>query len=305
MNRKLRGSLLLLVTAAIWGASFVAQSKGAEYLGPFAFNAARSFLAGFVLLIAALVPHRAGPAAGAHYGEIPARRSRRTLILGGVACGAALAAACGLQQMGIASVAVGKAGFLTSLYIVLVPVIGMLSGRTVRAIEWLGVTLSLIGLYLLCVDGPLPVERGDLMMLACALCYAVHILVVGRFSPHVDSVRLSCIQFFSCGVFSAVLMFLFEKNGFHNLLRAWAPLLYSGLLSSCVGYTLQIMSQRDVPPTVASLILSLESVFAVLFGWLLLGQSLSAREMVGCAFMFCAITVAQVHDLHKARRLQK
>lgn len=303
MNRRLRGSLLLIVTAAIWGASFVAQSKGAEYLGPFAFNAARSFLAGFALLIVDLVSHGARPAA-AFCDQRSARRSRRMLILGGIACGAALAAACGLQQMGIASVAVGKAGFLTSLYIVLVPVIGMLSGRKVRTVEWLGVTLSLIGLYLLCVDGPLPIEQGDLLMLACALCYAVHILVVGRFSPYVDSVRLSCIQFFSCGIFSVILMFLFEKNAFHNILRAWAPLLYSGLLSSCVGYTLQIMSQRDVPPTVTSLILSLESVFAVLFGWLLLGQLLSAQETIGCAFMFCAITIAQMHDLHKARRLQ-
>lgn len=304
MNRRLRGSLLLIITAAVWGASFVAQSKGAEYLGPFAFNAARSFLAGFALLIAALVSRRAGPAAGVFRDEMPTRRNRKTLVFGGIACGAALFAACALQQMGIASVAAGKAGFLTSLYIVLVPVIGMLSGRKVRTVEWLGVTLSLIGLYLLCVDGPLPIERGDLLMLACALCYAVHILVVGHFSPHADSVRLSCIQFFSCGILSAVFMFLFEKNAFSNVLRAWGPLLYSGLLSSCVGYTLQIMSQKDVPPTVASLILSLESVFAVLFGWLLLGQSLSARETAGCAFVFFAITVAQMHDLHKAGRLQ-
>jgi len=284
-----KGNLLLILTALIWGSAFVAQSVGTQYIGPFTFNAARSVLGGLVLLPAIALLDKAGVT---RKPQTPAQR--RTLLAGGVCCGAALAVASAFQQIGIKYTTVGKAGFITALYIVIVPLLGIFVGKRVGPLVWLGVALALAGMYLLCINGSFAVGTGDLLVLACAFCFSIHILVISHFSPLADGVRLSCIQFFTAAVLSAVPMLLFERPSLSSLLAAWLPVAYAGVMSSGVAYTLQVVAQRDTDPTVASLLMSLESVFALLAGWVLLGQRLSSRELWGCALVFVAIVLAQL-----------
>jgi len=288
MNRKqLRYSLLLTLTAFIWGTAFVAQSQATGNVGPFTFNAARLLVGGAALLpcIRLMDRFRGGGAAPG---------SRRTLLTGGVCCGVVLFAASAFQQAGIQYTTVGKAGFITALYIVAVPLAGALFGRKTGAALWAGVALAVAGMYLLCISGESGVNRGDALCLAGALFFTAHILVIDRFSPLVDGVRMSAVQFFVGGALSLLAMLLFEKPDWHGVLAAWFPILYAGILSSAVGYTLQIIAQKQVNPTLASLVMSLESVFSALAGWVILGQRLSARELTGCALMFAAIVLAQI-----------
>ncbi|MCD7834147.1 MAG: DMT family transporter [Lachnospiraceae bacterium] len=289
----LRNPLLLLLTAAIWGAAFVAQSVGMDYVEPFTFNFARSIIGGIVLLpcIAFLDGQKSRESV----------TDRRTLALGGVCCGAALFVASSLQQIGIQYTTVGKAGFITAMYIILVPVFGIFLKKKVGTKIWLCVLLAVAGLYLLCMTEGFTISSSDLLMLLCAAVFAVHILVIDHFSPLTDGVRLSCIQFFVCGLLSGVGMLLFETPSLRLVLQAWLPIGYAGVLSCGVAYTLQIVAQKGMDPTIASLILSLESVFSVLFGWLLLGQSLTPRELSGCVLMFTAIILAQLPEKRKSK----
>ena len=202
--------------------------------------------------------------------------------------------ASSFQQIGIGYTTVGKAGFITALYIIIVPILGIFLKKKVPLAVWLSVFIAAVGMYLLCITEKFTIGMGDLLMLACAFCFSAHILVIDHFSPHVDGVRMSCIQFFTCSLLSAVAMFLFEKPNLPDILSAWLPILYAGVLSSGVGYTLQIIAQKNTNPTVASLLMSLESVFAVLAGWVLLGQKLSLRELLGCVLVFAAILLAQL-----------
>ncbi len=284
----IKHSLLLLVTAVIWGVAFVAQSVGMDYVGPFTFTCARSLIAGVVLLPLLALRRRRGP------GQPAASGDRRALWLGGLCCGLFLALASSFQQFGIQFTTVGKAGFITAFYIVLVPVLGLLWGRRCSLAVWIGVAMALAGLYLLCITEGFAVQSGDLMVFICALLFAGHILVIDHFTHRADGVAMACIQFFACGLLCAVPMLIFERPSLAQLCAAWLPVLYAGVLSSGVGYTLQIIGQRDMNPTVASLILSLESVVSVLAGLVLLGQRLSAREWAGCLLMFCAIILAQL-----------
>ena len=284
----IKHSLLLLVTAVIWGVAFVAQSVGMDYVGPFTFTCARSLIAGVVLLPLLALRRRRGP------GQPAASGDRRALWLGGLCCGLFLALASSFQQFGIQFTTVGKAGFITAFYIVLVPVLGLLWGRRCSLAVWIGVAMALAGLYLLCITEGFAVQSGDLMVFICALLFAGHILVIDPFTHRADGVAMACIQFFACGLLCAVPMLIFERPSLAQLCAAWLPVLYAGVLSSGVGYTLQIIGQRDMNPTVASLILSLESVVSVLAGLVLLGQRLSAREWAGCLLMFCAIILAQL-----------
>lgn len=286
----LRSSLLLFLTAVIWGVAFVAQSAGMEYVGPFTFNAVRSVIGGIVLIPCIFILNRG------KQNRQRSRQGRRDLIRGGICCGIFLAAASSFQQFGIQHTSVGKAGFITALYILLVPLLGLLFGKRVSRRVWIAVAIAVLGMYLLCVNEGFSIAFGDLLVMVCALLFAVHILVVDYFSPRVDGVQLSCIQFFTCGLICAVGMFLFEKPSFQQILTAWMPVLYAGVMSCGVAYTFQIIGQRDTDPTVASLILSLESVVSVLAGWLLLHQALSLRELGGCALVFCAIVLAQLPD---------
>ncbi|MCD7812941.1 MAG: DMT family transporter [Lachnospiraceae bacterium] len=297
----LRNPLLLFLTAAIWGAAFVAQSVGMDYVEPFTFNFARSIIGGIVLLPCILFLDGQKKKAG---GRTPADFSRQTadrhaLLLGGVCCGVALFVASALQQIGIQYTTVGKAGFITAMYIVLVPVFGIFLKKKAGGRLWLCVLLAVAGLYLLCITEGFTVGGGDLLVLLCAAAFAVHILVIDHFSPLADGVRMSCIQFFVCGLLSGVAMLLFETPSPAAIWQARLPIGYAGVLSCGVAYTLQIVAQRGMDPTVASLILSLESVFSVLFGWLLLGQSLAPRELSGCVLMFAAIILAQLPEKGK------
>ena len=291
MNNKkaLRSNLLLVLTALIWGVAFVAQHAGNE-IGSFTFNAVRSFVAGIALLPVIFF----FDARSARLSVPKPPQDKKKLILGGICCGTVLFVASSFQQIGIGYTTVGKAGFITALYIIIVPILGIFLKKKVPLAVWLSVFIAAVGMYLLCITEKFTIGMGDLLMLACAFCFSAHILVIDHFSPHVDGVRMSCIQFFTCSLLSAVAMFLFEKPNLPDILSAWLPILYAGVLSSGVGYTLQIIAQKNTNPTVASLLMSLESVFAVLAGWVLLGQKLSLRELIGCVLVFAAILLVQL-----------
>jgi len=299
MNFRLKNTIsaaLLVLTALIWGVAFVAQSVGSEHVGPFTFLSSRSLIAGVALLPLIAFRRCTSPAP-----KTPA--DKKNLWLGGLLCGCALTVASAFQQIGIAQTTVGKAGFITALYIVIVPLFGLFLKKRIPLAVWLGVVLAAVGMYLLCITEGFSISRGDFFVLLCAACYSVHILVIDHFSTRVDGVRMACIQFFTCGILSGVVMLIAEKPTADVLMAAWLPILYAGLLSSGVGYTLQIIAQKNVQPTIASLLMSLESVFSVLAGWVLLGQSLSLRELLGCVLVFAAILLAQLpEDLFSRHR---
>lgn len=292
MNRKkLRANLLLLLTAMIWGAAFVAQSVGMDYIGPYTFLCSRSILGGVMLLPVIAFRRRKGKS-----GEEAPAGDGKTLLMGGLACGVVLFIASALQQFGIQETTAGKAGFITAMYMVLVPLAGLFLGKKIAGKVWGAVAVALVGMYLLCFAGGKvgAINRGDLMEMACAVGFTAHILVIDRYSGKVDGVKMSCIQFFVCGILAGVGMFLFEAPSWKDLLEAWMPVVYAGVLSSGVGYTLQIVAQRDTEPTVASLLMSLESVFSLVFGWILLHEVMSGRELIGCVLMFAAIVWVQL-----------
>lgn len=290
MNRKtLRANLLLLLTAMIWGSAFVAQRVGMDKVGPFTFNGIRSLMAALVLLPVIRVMDKTG---AGHRPQSPAEKKR--LLLGGCLCGVCLCAGSTLQQFGLVYTTAGKAGFITALYVVLVPVVSLFLGRRASLTTWLGVALAAIGLYLLCMSGSLRINLGDLLVMISAVCFCAHILTIDHFSPGLDGVRLSCLQFFVSGTIGCVCALLFEVIDPAALLECALPILYAGVLSGGVGYTLQIIAQKDTDPTVASMILCLESVFSVVFGALLLGERMAAHEIIGCALMFAAILLAQL-----------
>lgn len=303
MNKyTLRQSMLLLLTAAIWGVAFVAQSVGMDYVGPFTFNTVRSLLGGIVLIpcivllkrinvgskdTAGVAEHASGDPAG----------QRKVLLTGGVACGVLLCIASNLQQFGIMYTSVGKSGFITAMYIVLVPVLGIFLKKKAGIKIWCSVAIAVGGLYLLCMtDSGFSIQKGDLLLLLGAVIFSFHILTIDYFSPKVDGVKMSCIQFFTCGILSMVCMFLFEQPQIGAILQAWMPIVYAGVLSCGVAYTLQIVGQKGMNPTVASLILSMESVISVIAGWLILHQKLSGRELLGCVLMFAAIILVQLPE---------
>ncbi|MGN0625306.1 MAG: DMT family transporter [Oscillospiraceae bacterium] len=287
--QKLKSSFMLLLTAVIWGVAFVAQSVGMDYIGPFTFNSIRSLIGGFVLIPCIFLLNRGKPEK-----RQASPNERKMLLIGGVCCGVALAVASSLQQMGIQYTSVGKAGFITALYIVIVPLLGLFFKKRVSILVWIAVAIAVGGMYLLCITEDFSIGKGDLLVMACALCFSIHILIIDYFSPKVDGVKMSCVQFLVCGLLCAVPMLLIERPSMEQILAAWMPLLYAGVFSCGVGYTLQIVGQRHIDPTIASLILSLESVISVLAGWAILKQQLSARELFGCVLVFCAIILAQL-----------
>ncbi len=286
-----RQSLLLLLTATIWGTAFVAQSVGMEYIGPFTFNAVRCIIGAGVLVpcIALLDKLKGREETKEEKGQ-----ERKFLVTGGICCGVILAIASTLQQYGILYSAVGKAGFITAMYIILVPVFSIFLKKRAGIRIWISVLIAVAGLYLLCMTGGIHFEKGDIYLLLCAVMFSFHILVIDYFSPKTDGVKMSCIQFLTCGIICGICMFLFETPSLTAVLEAWQPVLYAGVLSCGVAYTLQIVGQKGMNPTVASLIMSLESVISVIAGFFILHQVLSRRELVGCALMFVAIVIAQI-----------
>lgn len=290
---RMKNNILLVLTALIWGCAFVAQSVGMDYVGPFTFNMAR-FLIGAIVLLPVIWFMDRQRKTGAEKGA-----GQKTLIIGGICCGIALAVASTLQQWGILFTTVGKAGFITAMYIVIVPLLGVFIGKKVRPLIIGCVAIAVVGFYFLCMTESLRLGLGDFLVLLCAIAFSIHILVIDHFSPKVDGVKMSAIQFLTAAIISAVPTLLWEQPVFTEILQAWQPVLYAGVMSCGVAYTLQIIAQKNADPTVASLLLSLESVFSVLAGWVLLGQGLSLKEMFGCVLIFCAIILAQLPEKKK------
>lgn len=305
MKTSLKNSFLLLLTALIWGSAFVAQKDGMNYIESFTYNAARNIVAGVFLLVLLPALDKLRASRGGFE-----KGNRRDILIGGVLCGVVLFAASNLQQFGIAlqspETNVGKAGFITACYCAFVPVIGLFFKKRSPLLVWAGVAVAVIGFFFLCLmdgiaDGQgIGLERSDLLLLACSLAFSIHILVIDHFSPLVDGVRLSCIQFFVCGVLCIICMFIWEEPRMEDILACWLPILYAGVMSSGVAYTLQIIAQKNVHPAVASLLLSLESVFSVLAGYILMpGSVLSGWELLGCGLVFVAVVMVQLAPQNK------
>ena len=286
-KKQLQSSLLLLLTAMIWGTAFVAQSVAMDYIEPFTFNAIRFLLGGVVLL--PLIALRSRRERGTETGD------KKLLWKGGILCGIVLCIASAFQQLGIQGTTVGKTGFITALYIVLVPVFGVFLHKKAGIRLWISVLVAIFGLYLLCMNAEhFSINHYDVILLLCAASFAVQILCVDHFSPKVDPVKLSCIQFLVCSLLSFLMMVLTEHPSMAAVMTAWQPILYAGILSCGVAYTLQVVAQTSLNPVIASLIMSLESVISAIAGWLVLGQHLSGREIAGCVVMFAAIILAQL-----------
>lgn len=286
--KKLKSSAMLLTSSLIWGLAFVVQSSGMEYIGAFTFSFVRSLVGAAALLPLAILNREKS-------------KSPKTLLFAGIACGTALGVATNLQQYGLLYTTVGKAGFITAMYIIMIPLAGLFMGRKCTGITAIAVVLAAVGVYLLCINGTFSVNKGDFYEFLCAVAFTVQILLVSRFSPLVNAYKLSCIEFFTAAAVSAVPMLLTEQVDFTSICMSWKPLLYMGILSSGVGYTLQILGQRNLNPTVAAIIMSLESCISVIGGWLILNQSLSAREIAGCIIMFAAIIIIQLPPVNTAQ----
>ena len=298
MDRKaLRGSLLLLLGSVIWGAAFAAQRAGMDHVQPFTFTGVRMLLAGLIMIpVCALKGKKSGEGKN---GEKKQEQRKAGLI-----CGVLLFAATSLQQIGLVYTSAGKAGFITALYVVLVPVASwLLFRRQPGGVIWAGVGLAVAALYLLCVpaDG-FRVERGDAMLLGCAICFTGQILCVDRYAPRVDGMALARDEFLITGTLGMIVALLTEEIRLEGLLEAAIPILYAGIFSGAIGYTLQIVGQRDVNPTIASLMMCLESVFAVLTGAVVLGERMTGREAAGSILMFAAVILAQLSTLMKKKR---
>lgn len=293
MNRfVIKQSALLLLAATIWGVAFVAQSVGMEYVGPFTFLASRSVIGALVLIPYIMIRDRK-----VAVNRTDTRNDSKRLMAGGVCCGCLLFVASILQQIGIVHTTVGKSGFITAMYIVIVPILSVFLKKKAGMKIWVGVALAVVGLYFLCMTpGNVSLQKGDVLTFFCAVAFSFHILTVDYFAPQLDGVKLSCIQFATCGLLSGIGMFLFEAPTMEAVLAAWLPILYAGALSSGVAYTLQIVGQRGMNPTVASLLMSMESVISVIAGWAILQQRLSHRELIGCVLMFGAIILVQLPD---------
>lgn len=297
MSKQIKGTLLLLLAALIWGSTFVAQDVSVDIIGAFTFQGTRQIIGFFVLLPVIALRRKANLDPG-NFEDRSAYR--KTLLLSGLACGIILFAACNLQQFGLKYTSAGKSGFVTALYIVMVPIAGLLFGKKTGKGIWAAVVLAILGLYLLCVEkDSFSIGKGELLTLGCSLCFTAHILVIDKVSAKVDGVELSALQFLFSGIISVVCMFATETVVWRDVLSCWLPICYAGFLSCGVAYTLQIVAQKDTNPTVASIAMSTESVFAVLSGWIVLGDKLSLREGFGCLLMFAGIILAQMPEKKK------
>ena len=304
--KTLRGMFFLLLAAMVWGTSFVAQDLASDTVGPFTFNACRMLLGGLCLLPLALFRTRRARLS-------PSKPSKKLLILGGAVCGAVVFFAAYLQQQGIAlGTSAGKSGFITAMYVIMVPMAGLFFRKRVRPIVWICVLVAAVGMYCLCladfsagmegIAANFSMDKGDLFTFFCAVAFTAHILVVDHFAPQMDGVLLSCMQFLFAGVLGVICMFLFEQPSWDQILSASGAILYSAVFSCGMGYTFQILGQRTTPPAIASILMCLESVFAVLSDMVWLGTRMTAEEIVGCALMFLAILAPNVADLAASRK---
>ena len=293
-------TILLFVAALVWGVAFVFQSIGGEILGAYSFNAARMYMGGLVVLICTVTfADRIG------ISKRPEPGLARRQIIVGIVCGIFLALGTNMQQIAMnAGASTGKAGFVTALYIVIVPILGLFFKNKPGINVWLSVVLALVGLYFLCIHGDFILSTGDLLLMCGAFGFALQIITIDQFGRDLDGLRLSGLQFITCAVISTILAIIFEimpyDGGFSAWLslfssgKLWISLLYMGIFSCGLGYTLQILGQQNMNPTIASIIMSLESVFSALSGWIILNQTLSGRELIGCVLMFAAVVLTQI-----------
>lgn len=297
MEKKEVGSAALLFLAAfIWGVAFVAQSVGMDYVGPFTFNGCRFLIGGLVLAPFAWMREKKYQKSNTYQSMSTEeqKKHRSVTLQGGLCCGAAICIASSFQQAGMLYTSVGKAGFITALYIILVPVMGIFLKKKVTPIVWIGVILAAVGIYFLCITESFSINYGDFLVFICAVCFSFHILIIDYFAPKADGVALSCIQFWVSGIVCMSIAIFKENPQIPSVIAAAVPILYAGVMSCGVAYTLQIIGQKNMKPTVASLILSLESVISVLAGWVILHEVLNSRQIFGCILVFAAVILAQL-----------
>lgn len=295
MLKKLRGSLMLLTAAFIWGTAFVAQSKGMDYVAPFTYNAVRTLICGIVLIPVVFI-----------FGQKSRRKAsennNKIGFIGGIICGLVLFAASSFQQLGISLTSAGKAGFITALYVVIVPVISIIFGQKSNLKMWICAFTAIVGFYFLCIKEGFRLSKGDLYVLICAVFYSVHIIVIDHFnSKGAAPVKMSCVQFFTAGTIMMICMFIFESPALSAVWDAKYTILYAGVMSCGVAYTLQIIGQKYTESTAAALIMSLESVFAALAGWIILSEHMSMKEFAGCILVFAAVVFSQLDISFKKR----
>ncbi len=291
MTRSYKSDLLLLLTAMIWGFAFVAQRAGMEHTGPFMFNAIRFALGSISLLpLIWLFPDKK---------ENKAKFDSKTLWFGGLFIGLALFIAASLQQIGVVYTTAGNAGFITGLYVVIVPMLGIFFGKKTGLGIWIGALMALGGMYLLSVKEGLQIQKGDLYVFFSAFFWASHMLLISHYAGRANAIKLAAIQFAVCSVFSFFPAFLTEQNSINGIFDATVPILYGGIMSVGVAYTLQVIGQRKAHPSIAAVILSTESVFALLGGWLLLSETVDLRSAIGCSLMFAGIIIAQIFEKQK------
>ena len=293
-KKSIISSLLLITATAIWGFAFVAQSEAMKHIEPFTMNGLRSLLAAIFLIPVVMVSDTLKGKKITLFGTNEPER-RKDLLLGGLLCGIFVTVASSIQQIGIQYTTVGKAGFLTTAYIVFVPVISLILGKKINRNGWVAVVVALVGMFLLCVQtfGSFSVNKGDVLMIISSLFFAIHILVIDKFVSHTDPIRMSCIQFFICAIVCLVCAFIFEQPNLSSIFDAWFAIFFAGVLSAGVGYTLQIVAQKNIPAHITPIIMSLESVFSLIAGVIVLNEKMSWQERIGCILIFIAIIVAQ------------
>ena len=296
MRQQLKGTLYLLFATVIWGSAFVAQSVGMDLIGPFTFQSVRCTLAALALLPAIAIADRFKNDGKTFF----SRWKNKKLWKTGLLCSIPLFFACNLQQMGLVETDAGKSAFLTAMYIIIVPLIGIFRKQKISKLLGISVVLAVIGLYFLCCMGITGINLTDLMLLGCALMFSIQIILVDMYAMDLDAIRLNCIQALFCAVFSTAVMLPLETPDMGSILQCWLPLTYAGVLSMGLAYTLQIVGQKSLEPSTASLIMSLESVVAVLSGWLILKEQLTLWEGIGCILVFAAVILSQLPTKEKA-----
>lgn len=292
MLKKIRGNILLLITSLVWGMSFVSQSIGMDYIEPNTFNGIRSLLGGIVLIPVILVIDNSKKKQGTYR-----KCNYKKLLTYGTICGIFLCLGATLQTYGLRETTTGKSGFITALYIIFVSFIGMFLKKKFNSKIIFGVILSIIGMYFLCLSGStIDFCFGDFLTFICAIVFTFHILAIDKFSPEIDGVKLSCVQFLVCGILNCIVMLIIESPDIALIKSCANAIIYSGVMSCGVGYTLQIIAQKYTDPTSASMIMSLESVFAAFSGWIMLGEKMEFMQIFGCVLMFIAIILVQLPD---------
>lgn len=287
--RSFKGEIFLFITAFIWGTTFVAQSQAMDYIGPFTFNASRSFIGAIAVYIIINVSEYLNKEK-----QQDKKENNRLFIKGGVICGMILFTSAGFQQVGLQHTDVSKAGFITTLYIIFVPIIGIFLKKKAGSKVWISVIIAMIGMYLLSIKDGFTIEFGDACILMCAFVFSFQIIIVDRYSSITNAVKMSCVQLTVCGIASFIAAIIFENISISKIMEAIYPILYAGFISSGIAFTFQMIGQQYTKPAVSSLIMSLESVFAALGGWLLLNEKLSQKELIGCALVFLAVIIAKM-----------